>query len=115
MRIGSGEADALLARMVEARNATLGHYRTIVTTIRARAAARAKEGSPKMGSGSANGPTAGDITDERYKGWVAQLTAPHLGELRALARRIARQNAAIARFCAKHGIQPPSRRPALSV
>lgn len=83
--------------MIAARDATAGHYTTIMTTIRAKAAARARDGSRTNPSGPTDAPGT-------YQGWLARLTAPHAHQLQALSRRITRQNAAIARFCAKHGI-----------
>ena len=107
MRFRYGEARTLLARMVTARDETLQHYKTIMTTIRAKAAARARDSAE---SPHPRWPGAGPGASfaDRYQAWLARMIDARAAELQALSRRIARQNAAITRFCAKHGIAQPT-------
>ena len=108
MRFRYGDARTLLARMVSARDATLQHYKTIMTTIRAKAAARARDTSGEPPRPRWPGAGSGASFPDRYQAWLARMIDARAAELQALSRRIARQNAAITRFCAKHGIAQPT-------
>ncbi|MGY3614021.1 hypothetical protein [Bradyrhizobium sp. USDA 10063] len=118
----SSDCLALLHRMQEARRQIQRQLDVIDRQITRRMTALIPQLKPKRASyrrGRAPDPTA---FLERYRSHLAAITAERQSEIDALSRKLARQDAAIAAYCARNGLpcnrldpRDPCNRPGLAV
>ena len=104
---------ALLARMEAAREQTRRHLARVERRVEITAERVTKQERPKRRRHSGRGTSMWSAADERaFQERLADLTLRAKPERDALARKLARQDAALAAFRERHGSADPKGRPA---